>query len=110
MYELWLIINTFYELTMMNIGLVLLVLVIWLALMVAAGMKKNLPWCKGFVPALVVAVPVWIVSFAMMPGWTKSSFDNVTYILDYMVVAGLAAAFAGLVAVFVWPLYLLIRR
>lgn len=110
MYELWLIINTFYELTMMNIGLVLLVLVIWLALMVAAGMKKSLPWGKGFVPALVVAILVWVVCFVMMPGWTKSSFDNVTYILDYMVVAGLAAAFAGLVAVFVWPLYLLIRR
>jgi len=107
MYEIWLIINTFYELALANLGLVIGVLVIWLALMVVTQLKKSQPWRKGVKPALLVAIVVWAVSFALVPGLTKSSFANVTYIVDYLVVAGVAAAIAGLVALFVGPLYLL---
>lgn len=110
MYEIWLIINTFYELALMNLGLVIGVLVVWLAVMVVAQMKKTQPWYTSVKPALLVALVVWVVSFMLVPGMTKSSFENVTYILDYLVVAGVAAAIAGLVAVFVAPLYLLVKR
>lgn len=109
MYEIWLIINTFYELALANLGLVIGVLVIWLALMVVTHLKKSLPWSKGVKPALLVAVAVWVVSFVLVPGLTKSSFANVTYIVDYLVVAGVAAAMAGLVALFVGPIYLLTK-
>lgn len=47
MYEIWLIINTFYELAMANLGLVIGVLAAWLALMVVAGMKKHPPGVKA---------------------------------------------------------------
>lgn len=110
MYEIWLIINTFYELALMNLGLVIGVLVVWLAVMVVAQMKKTQPWCASIKPALLVALVVWVVSFMLVPSMTKSSFENVTYILDYLVVAGVAAAVAGLVAVFAAPIYLLIKR
>lgn len=110
MYEIWLIINTFYELALMNLGLVVGVFVVWAGLMVVTQIKKTQPWCASVKPALLVAVLVWVVSFMLVPSMTKSSFANVTYILDYLVVAGVAAAIAGLVAVFVAPLYLLGRR
>lgn len=110
MYEIWLIINTFYELALMNIGLIVGVFVVWAGLMLATQFKKTQPWCTSVKPALLVAVLVWVVSFMLVPSMTKSSFANVTYILDYLVVAGVAAAIAGLVAVFVAPLYLLVRR
>ena len=110
MYEIWLILNTFYELAMANLGLVVTVLVLWLALMVFAGFRKSAPWCRGIKPALLVAVVVWVVSFALVPSMTKSSFADVTYFIDYLVVAGVAAACAGLVAAFVWPLSLLVRK
>ncbi len=110
MYEIWLIINTFYELAMANLELVVGILVAWLALMVVAGMKKTSAWGKGFMPALAVAVLVWIAGFVLVPSLTKSSFSNVTYFWDYLVVAGVAAGFAGLAAAFVWPASLLFRR
>lgn len=110
MYEIWLIINTFYELALMNIGLVLTVLILWIALMAVAASKKTQPWCQAIKPALILAVVVWVISFALVPGMTKSSFANVTYIVDYMVVAGVAAAVAGLVAIFFAPLYLLVKK
>lgn len=110
MYEIWLIINTFYELALMNLGLVMAVLVIWLALMAVTQMKKSLPWSCAVKPALLVAVVIWLVSFVLVPSMTKSSFANVTYVVDYLVVAGVAAAVAGLVAVFVAPIYLLVKK
>ena len=42
MYEIWLIINTFYELALANLGLVLGTLIIWLVLMVIAVLKVFL--------------------------------------------------------------------
>lgn len=110
MYEIWLIINTFYELALANLGLVLAMLIVWLVLMVIAAVKKAQPWKQGIKPALLVAAVVWVISFIMVPGLTRSSFANVTYIIDYMVVAGLALVCAGLAAAFVWPLYMLVRR
>lgn len=110
MYEIWLILNTFYELALANLGLVVSVLVVWLALMVLAAIKKQKKWCAGIKPAVLVAIPVWILFFIMVPSWTKSSHSNVTYIVDYLVLAGTALGFAALAAVFVWPLYLVVRR
>lgn len=110
MYEIWLILNTFYELALMHLGAVVGVLVVWLVLMAVTGLKKKQPWSKGLLPALIVAVPTWILCFVMIPGWTKSSFDHVNGVLDVLTVAGVAAALAGLLAVFVWPVYLLLRR
>lgn len=110
MYEIWLIINTFYELALANLGLVLTVLVLWLLLMSVTQFMKTSPWLKGVKPALLVAAVVWVISIFLVPGATKSSFANVTYIVDWLVVIGVALAVAGLVALFVGPLYLLIKK
>ena len=110
MYEIWLVINTFYELTLANLGLVLGTLIAWLALMLLTQFKKDLPWSKGVKPALLVAVVFWMIFFVALPGLTKSSFASVISILDWLTVAGVAAGFAGLLALFVGPLYLLAKR
>ncbi len=110
MYEIWLILNTFYELTLANLGLVVALLVIWLAVMVAAGAKKRIPWSRGLKPAVVAAVVAWVMAFVLVPSATRSAFANVTYFWDYLVLAGVALACAGLVAAFVWPVSLLLRR
>lgn len=110
MYEIWLIINTFYELALMNLGLVVSTLIIWIALMAIAAKNKTKCWCSGIKPAALVAIVVWVIAFMLIPGITKSSFADVTYIVDYMVVAGVALACAGIVGAFVWPIYLIARR
>src|SRR5690554_2762829 len=101
MYEIWLIINTFYELALANLALVLGVFIVWAILMGLTWQRKSKPWGAGVKPALLAAVAVWIISFMLIPGMTKSSFANVTYILDWLVVAGVAAAIAGLAALFI---------
>lgn len=110
MYEIWLIINTFYELALANLSLVLVTLILWLVLMVIAMFTKRLPWRKGIKPAILIGMVLWVFYFVMMPGWTKSSFANVTYILDWLVLGGVTTAFAALSALFIWPLYLILKR
>ena len=110
MYEIWLIINTFYELALANLGLVLVTLILWLVLMVIAMFTKRLPWRKGIKPAILIGMVLWVFYFVMMPGWTKSSFANVTYILDWLTLGGVTTAFAALSALFIWPLYLILKR
>ena len=110
MYEIWLVINTFYELALVNLGLVLSTLVIWLVLMLVTQFRKKLPWGKGIKAAIAVGVVAWLIFFMMVPGLTNSSFASVNSIVDWFTVAGVAAGFAGLLALFVGPLYLLVKR
>ena len=102
MYEIWLIINTFYELALANLGLVLGTLIIWLVLMVIAMFTKRLPWRKGIKPAILIGMVLWVFYFVMMPGWTKSSFANVTYILDWLTLGGVTTRLCSIKR----PLYL----
>lgn len=110
MYEIWLIINTFYELALANLGLVLSTLIVWLALMLVTQFRKNLPWSKGIKFATVIGVLAWLAFFVLVPGLTKSSFSSINSVIDWLAVAGVAAGFAGLLALFVGPLYLLAKR
>lgn len=110
MYEIWLIINTFYELALANLGLVLGALIAWVALMLITQFSKKLPWGKGVKAAVVVGLVAWVIFFVMVPGLTKSSFGYVNSVIDWLAVAGVSAAFAGLVALFFGPLYLLVKR
>lgn len=110
MYEIWLVINTFYELALANLGLVLSTTIVWLILMLVTQFKKNLPWGKGIKVAIVTGLVAWVIFFVMVPGLTKSSFAYVNSVIDWLAVAGVAAGFAGLLALFVGPIYLLVKR
>lgn len=110
MYEIWLILNTFYELALANLGLVLGTLVVWLMLMLVTQFSKKLPWSKGVKAAIIVGLVAWVIFFALVPSLTKSSFAEVNSVIDWLSVAGVAAGFAGLLAIFIGPLYLLVKR
>lgn len=110
MYEIWLVINTFYELALANLGWVLSTLIVWLILMVATQFKKKLPWSKGIKAAVTIGIIAWVGFFFMVPSLTKSSFASVNSIIDWLAVIGVAGAFAGLLALFIGPLYLLVKR
>lgn len=110
MYEIWLIINTFYELALANLGLVLSTIVVWLILMLVTQFKKSLPWGNGAKAAAVIGLVAWAIFFVMVPGLSKSSFASVNSIVDWLIVAGVAGGFACLLALFVGPIYLLAKR
>lgn len=104
---IWMALNTFYELFLANMVLVFSILIPWLALILFTQFKKAAPWSKVIKPTLVVTAVLWFVFFALVPSLTKSSFADVNSGIDWLTVIGLAAAFAGLVAIFIGPLCLL---
>lgn len=110
MYEIWLVINTFYELALANLGLVLSTLIAWLVLMLVTQFGKKLPWGRGIKAAIAVGLVAWVAFFVLVPSLTKSSFAEVNSVIDWLSVAGVAAGFAGLLAIFIGPLYLLVKR
>ena len=110
MYEIWLVINTFYELALANLSWVLSTLMVWLVLMLVTQVSKKLPWGQGIKAAIVIGVLAWLAFFVLVPGLTKSCFAEVNSVIDWLTVAGVAAGFAGLLAIFVGPLYLLVKR
>lgn len=110
MYELWLVINTFYELALVNLGLVLSTLVVWLVLMLVTQLRKKQPWSKGIKTAFAVGIVAWVIFFMLVPGLTNSSFASVNSIVDWLTVAGVAGGFAVVLALFVGPIYLLVKR
>lgn len=110
MYEVWLILNTFYELALANLGVVLGTLIAWLMLMLMTQFSKKLPWSKGVKAAIVVGLAAWVIFFALVPSLTKSSFKYVNSVIDWLAVGGVSVAFAGLLALFIGPIYLLIKR
>ena len=110
MYEIWRIINTFYELALANLGWVLSTLIVWLILMLATQFKYKLPWRKDVKAATTIGIIAWIGFFYMVPSLTKASFASVNSVIDWLTVAGVAGAFAGLLAIFVGSFYLLIKR
>lgn len=69
-----------------------------------------MPWSKGVKAAVVVRLIAWMVFFALVSGLTKSFFEYVNSVIDWLVVGGVSAAFACLLALFVGPIYLLIKR
>ena len=95
MYEIWLIINTIYELALANLSWVLSTLVIWLMLMLVTQFSKKLPWSTGVKAAVVVGLIAWVIFFALVPSLTKSSFEYVNSVIDWLAVGGVAAAFAA---------------
>ncbi len=110
MYEIWLVINTFYELALANLSLVVSTLIVWLVLMLVTQLRKKLPWSKGIKAATAMGIIAWIAFIFMVPGLTRSSFASVNSIIDWLTVIGVAGAFAGLLALFIGPLYLLVKR
>lgn len=110
MYEIWLVINTIYELVLANQGLVLGIVLPWLALMLFTQFKKHVRWLQALKPTLLIAVVSWLVFFALVPSLTKSSFASVNSVIDWLTVAGVAAGLAGVVAIFAGPIYLLTQH
>ncbi|MFA7394188.1 MAG: hypothetical protein WCZ88_17835 [Pigmentiphaga sp.] len=110
MYEIWLGLNIAWELTLLHPWVVGGYLVLLVALHVLALGRSFTAWRQSLAGAIVFALLLALLSAFALPLATDSSLANVTYLLDWLAVIGLALG-AGLAGgLLFWPLLALIRR
>lgn len=101
MYEIWLALNIVYEIALGFWPALLILLLVWLAVMVAN--RKGLASVPLTRP-LLIAVGVAITVGLALPPLTRSSFDNFGYWVDWANWLAMAAGAGMAAAVWVWPL------
>jgi NO-binding membrane sensor protein with MHYT domain len=109
MYEIWLGLNILFELALPHLSLLLGVLGVWVVLMIVA-FSRRAAWRRGLSVALGIGVAVGLIVLFALPGLTRSSMAEVAYLVDWLVLIGIAAGCGVGVAVFVLPLAALFRR
>ena len=110
MYELWLTLNILYELGLQYLPTVIATVVVWLALMVFATMRKGATWRRALVPAFIIGVIATVITFFITPGMTQSSFANMGYWVDWMNLSFYSMGFGAVAAALAWPIAASLRR
>ena len=110
MYELWLMLNIVWETLVQAWPLVL---ALGLALALAVGLalaRRGADWGRAWRTALAGAVLVGVLAFLALPGLTRSSLGELKYWVDWLALAGIAAACAALAVALLLPLAALWQR
>jgi hypothetical protein len=107
MYEIWLMMNIVYEISLSYWLLITVCVVLWLALMWAARTRLSL----RLIPlALGLGAVATIVAFLALPAINKSSFADMGYWVDWVNLVSWALT-AGVLALFyAFPLAGLLRK
>jgi hypothetical protein len=109
-YEIWLMLNIVWEVLLAAWPLVLALLLVIAALAVAALRRPGADWPGAARTALLGAVVVGLLSFVALPSLTSSSLGELNYWVDWLALAGIAAAFGAVAAALLLPLAALARR
>lgn len=107
MYEIWLAMNIVYEIALGIWPLLALLLVLWLAMLVAARGRLG---ARQAVQALLLGGLVTVALFFSVPSLTQSSLANMGYWVDWANLLAVALGLGALAAVFSLPLFGLVAR
>ena len=107
MYEIWLAMNIVYEIALGIWPLLALLLVVWLAMLVAARGRLG---ARQAGCALLLGGLVTVALFFSVPALTQSSFANMGYWVDWANLLAIALGLGALAAVFSLPLFGLVAR
>jgi hypothetical protein len=110
MYEIWLMLNIVWETLLGVWPLVLVLLLLFAGLTLAALMGRGAAWRAAWPVALAGAVVVGVASFLLLPGLTQSSLGELRYWVDWLALAGLAGGFALVAGALLLPLTALLKR
>ena len=109
MYEIWLMLNIVWEIALGAWPLVLALLALIVAAFAAALSRREGDWRDALPAALGIALVTGVLVFATLPTLTRSSLHELKYWVDWLTLAGLAAAAAAVVATLLWPLTVLMK-
>lgn len=110
MYEIWLMLNIVWESLLTVWPLVLLLLLVFAGLTLAALLRRGAAWRAAWPVALAGAAIVGMASFLLLPSLTLSSLGELKYWVDWLALAGLAAGFALVAGALLLPLTALLKR
>ncbi len=110
MYEIWLMLNIAWETLLGAWPLVLVLGLLFVGLTLAALMRRGAAWRAAWPVALIGAAVVGVASFLLLPKLTQSSLGELSYWVDWLVLAGLAGGFALVAAALLLPLAALLKR
>lgn len=126
MYEIWLMLNIVWELAAGLVPWLVALAAVWLAL-VAVALHRSAkpsaatpvtlsrtaapgPWRRSFARALVIGIVAGLVAAAVVPFLTQSTLGEARYLVDWLALAGIGAAFGGAVFAWAWPLSAVLGR
>ena len=109
MYEIWLTLNILWELGMTILPWLIAGAVIWVLLMLPALRRSRADWGRNFKLAFWLALAFGIFIFAVTPAWTKASFSDMGYWIDWGNLLMIGVAWAAGAFAFLWPLLTLVR-
>ena len=110
MYEIWLMLNIAWETLLQAWPWVLALGLVIAVTLVMALARGGADWGCATRAALIGAVLVGVVVFLALPGLTRSSLGELKYWVDWLALAGIAAAFAAAAAALLLPLAALRQR
>ena len=110
MYEIWLGLNIAWELTLLHPWVVGGYLVLLFVLHALALARSPAAWRQSLFGAVVLGLLLAIVAVFALPLVTQSSLANVTYLLDWLALGGLAFGTGVAGGLLFWPVLALARR
>ena len=109
MYEIWLTLNILWELGMTILPWLIAGEVIWAVLMLPALRRPRAAWGRNFSLAFWLALLFGAFIFVVTPAWTKASFADMGYWIDWGNLLMIGVAWAAGAFAFLWPLLTLLR-
>ena len=104
MYEIWLMMNIVWEIALGFWPLLVVGVLAWLALLVAAVRHRRPQWRHGLPLALAAGAAVAVLAFLAVPSLTRSSLGELRYWVDWANLLGIAAGAGAATIAVVWPM------
>jgi len=108
MYEIWLAMNIVWEVLVANAASTALLAVVFVALVVHAIARRG-DWRAGWRWAWKSAVLAGVAAAVALPSLTGASWSDLAYVVDWLLLAAIAAAVAAVVGALAWPLAAAVR-
>ena len=110
MYEIWLALNIAYEFVCSIQPISLIVLLAVAGMFGTALLRQRAAWRRGFAVAAAIWFATTLVLVLTLPAMTKASLTDVAYVVDWIILFGIAASFALVPAMLAWPLSATLMR
>lgn len=91
----------FLELHLTTVLVVVGALVLLYAMLLAKG--KSLINAKAFMNSIIIGIAAWVLFILVLPSATMSSLAQVTYWVDWLFLTMIAAGFAFVLTLLVYP-------
>lgn len=110
MYEIWLVMNIVWEITLGIWPLLAVGALAWLVLMALAWRRPAAQWRSAWPMAASVAAVAAVIGFLVVPTAIRSSLQELAYWVDWANLTSIALGIGMAALAFAWPVRVLSRQ